>query len=155
MICHLCISLSHLVVILYDTISTLSLENDLVWGRQFRIAALLYMMARYGAILYFLAFILALTIATTAQVFVVHLMFHVEYWQSISVCCHIVLWHGICLDVSLQGLFQPVAFFRHYVPFGHSWCPRWVTLSSQDTLESLKTFFRAFNGQNICNLQPQ
>ena len=79
MICHLCISLSHLVVILYDTIFTLSLENDLVWGRQFRIAALLYMMAHYGAILYFLAFILALTIATTAQVFVVHLMFHVEY----------------------------------------------------------------------------
>ena len=28
-------------------------------------------------------------------------------------------------------------------------------LLSQDTLESLKTFFRAFNGQNICNLQPQ
>ena len=70
MICHLCISLSHLVIILYDTILTLSQEKDLVWGRQFRLAAVLYMMARYGTVLYFLALILGLNIATTAQVFV-------------------------------------------------------------------------------------
>ena len=79
MIGHLCISLSHLVIILYDTILTLSQENVLIWGRQFRVAALLYMMARYAAILYFLASILAFTIATTTQVFVDHSMCHVEY----------------------------------------------------------------------------
>jgi len=45
-----CLSLNlQLVLIIYDPILTLPQEVELLWSRKFRLAALLYIMARYMA----------------------------------------------------------------------------------------------------------
>ena len=68
------ISRSNLVLILYDTILTLPREIELIWGRRFRVAVLLYTMTRYCIVS---SRLLMLVIVITAKVFVVHPRFHV------------------------------------------------------------------------------
>ena len=72
-------SFSYLALIIYDTILTFPCEIVFLWGRRIRVAALLYLMARYGAILYFLGCSFEQTVDAATQVFVVHHIFHVEY----------------------------------------------------------------------------
>jgi len=69
-----------LVLIIYDPILTLPREVDLLWSRKFRLAALLYIMARYMAILAPMFTLLLKTIVTTPhdQVLAVHLTYYVE-----------------------------------------------------------------------------
>ena len=67
---------SNLVILVYDTILTLPREVVFLWGRKIRVAALLYIMARYMFILYYVAITIG---QTTVQVFV-YIIFHVEYY---------------------------------------------------------------------------
>jgi Family of unknown function (DUF6533) len=39
------------VLLAYDTLLTLSIELEYIWGKQFKLGTLLYLLARYAAIL--------------------------------------------------------------------------------------------------------
>jgi len=80
-----------LALIIYDTILTLPREVDLLWGKRFRLAALLYIMARYVGMMVLLLDTILDTIQSTNEVFVVHPMRQIKhhpccYWHHISVC---------------------------------------------------------------------
>jgi len=67
-------SFRKLAVITYDTILTLPQEIDLLWGRKFRLAALLYIMARYSALITPFIALLGNTIFITTQAFMIPLL---------------------------------------------------------------------------------
>ena len=58
----------NLVLIIYDTILTLPREIDLLWGRRFRVAVLLYVMARYPIIILLPLHLISNTIVTPTEV---------------------------------------------------------------------------------------
>ena len=43
--------LTSLVLLLYDSVLTFGSERELIWKRKIRLGAILYLMARYGAII--------------------------------------------------------------------------------------------------------
>jgi Family of unknown function (DUF6533) len=44
------------VLLAYDTLLTLSIELEYIWRKKFKLGTLLYLLARYAAILYFVVF---------------------------------------------------------------------------------------------------
>ena len=82
------ISLSNLVLIIYHTVLTLPREIDLLWGKRFRVAVLLYIMARYLVIINrLLVLVLNNIVMPTAVIFLFMCMWHhVCCWPMVSVC---------------------------------------------------------------------
>jgi len=83
-----CISCSNLVLIIHYTILTLPREIDLLWGRRYRVAVLLYFMAHYSFIIFELLILVLNTIVMPTEVnllFMCDIILAADNWfQSVT-----------------------------------------------------------------------
>jgi Family of unknown function (DUF6533) len=56
------------VLLTYDTLLTLSIELEYIWGKKFKLGTLLYLLARYGIILYLVLLVVIHLIGTSFRV---------------------------------------------------------------------------------------